>query len=108
MINMQTLINIQNNDKHTVGTTGVYTVKRGDYLITVRAFEAPELMIMGQPCPMMAAITYRNMSTGETRQELDQLSNAQKEHCSAAAEKWGGRDELYKARFANAYWELIK
>lgn len=92
------------------GTTGVYQENRGNVLVTVRVLECVEFNASSANkdalSNWMALVTYIH-ANGEVQVENTRLTNGQKEYC--LSESWkGGDNDLFKARVAQAYWEIIK
>lgn len=105
---------MKNDDLFMTGTSGVYQTTYADQKITVRLFEAPELMEPQGQSIFCAMVSYGANHQLPARKELDQVPGEMIEHLRTEANKalvkeglqpWG---ELFKSYMARAYWGLIK
>lgn len=93
-------------------TNGIFQVEYALEKVTVRLFQSTELEV-SDPTVFQAIITYKK-EDGRTRQELDTLTNDQRDHCRKTAreleQKAGLKpfSDMFKAYMAQAYWGLIK
>ena len=104
-------------DKYMTGTSGVYQTIYANTEITVRMFESTALMKIPRSqatSVWQALITYVDLDTHATRQDLDTLTTEQRDHCRNGAIKelkslgLDSFGELHKAYVASHYWAIIK
>lgn len=100
---------------------GIYTTEYASEKITVRLFEAPELMVSpNDQSVWQAVVTYAGEVAGTPgnkktfRQDLDTLTIEQRDYCRKCAIELQKKDgvepfgDLHKGYMAKVYWGLIK